>query len=67
MYNLATDPIEAHNLAEPKFSTVDSLAVQIVMKKLLESECNKKRLYPTSGDVPGKPACTNCTPNFRIS
>lgn len=64
MYNLTLDPIESQNLANPQFSTIESAAVQILLKKILTSECQKKRIYPSSGDVPGKPSCKSCNPNF---
>jgi len=34
--------------------------------KIVEEECQKKRLYPSSGNVSGKPTCQSCTPHFRI-
>lgn len=66
MYNLTKDPIESRNLANPEFATVESSAVQAVLAKLLAEQCKTKRLYPTSGNVQGKPSCKNCTPDFGM-
>lgn len=66
MYNLTRDPIESQNLADPTFATAESAAVQVVLAKLLAKECHKKRLYPTSGNTPGKPSCQDCAPDFTI-
>ena len=66
MYNLTVDPIEAQNLANSEFSTPESAAIQNVLAKLLSVECKNKRIYPTNGDVPGKPSCEDCTPPFSV-
>jgi arylsulfatase A-like enzyme len=66
MYNLTKDPIESRNLANREFETVQSSTIRVVLAKLLAEQCKTKRLYPTSGDVPGKPSCKNCTPSFGI-
>lgn len=65
-YNLTTDPTESRNLADPAFATPQSEIVSIALAKALEEQCKIKRLYPTSGDVPGRPSCTSCTPRFGI-
>jgi len=64
MYNITIDPIESRNLADPQLATENSLIIQALLSKLLAEQCQTKRLYPTSGDVPGKPMCQNCAPNF---
>jgi len=66
MYNLSEDPLETRNLAHPEFATAKSRAVQIVLAKLLAEECEKKRRYPESGQVPGKPDCADCGPDFSV-
>lgn len=57
MYNLTNDPTETKNLANPEFATVETMAIQRVLGQILSSQCKKKRLYPTTGEVPGKPSC----------
>lgn len=53
MYNLTDDPMELNNLAgQPTYATQEQR-----LKNLLEQQCNKKRLTPVSGDVPGQPPC----------
>ncbi|MCX7923996.1 MAG: sulfatase-like hydrolase/transferase [Clostridia bacterium] len=64
MYNLTLDPIEAQNLANPEFATKESEVVQVLLEKLLAEQCHKKRIYPSSGDVPGKPSCKSDTHEF---
>lgn len=64
MYNLTKDELEEYNLANAKFSTPESRAIQLILKNILAEECKKKRLYPTSGAVPGKPSCSNCGPKI---
>ncbi|MFC0470407.1 hypothetical protein ACFFHM_07695 [Halalkalibacter kiskunsagensis] len=59
MYNLTTDPLEERNLADPLHQTTDSKKNQQMLEKVLGEQCRQKRLYPTSGDVPGKPICDN--------
>lgn len=66
LYNLTQDPLEEYNLADPEFSTPESITVQRVLEKLLEEQCRLKRLYPTSGPVPGRPLCQDCTPEFSV-
>lgn len=57
MYNLTNDPLETKNLANPEFATVETMAVQAILRQVLDSQCKKKRLYPTTGKIPGKPSC----------
>lgn len=64
MYNLTKDPIESKNLANPEFSTDETLAIQLILSKILTAQCKKKRLYPSSGNVVGKPDCGNCGPDL---
>jgi arylsulfatase A-like enzyme len=66
MYNLTMDPLETQNLANPQFANAQSAAVEIVLAKLLAEECQKKRLYPSSGNVHGKPSCKTCIPDFTV-
>lgn len=66
MYNLTKDPIESRNLANPEFATVESDTIQAVLAKILAEQCKTKRIYPSSGNVPGKPSCKNCTLDFGI-
>ncbi|MFC7062359.1 sulfatase-like hydrolase/transferase [Halobacillus seohaensis] len=60
LYNLATDPLEERNLADPSFATAKSTIIQQLLTNTLEQQCIQKRLHPTSGIVPGMPSC-NCT------
>lgn len=64
MYNLTRDPIESNNLANPEFSTPESRIIQALLKTLLEEQCKKKRIYPSSGSVPGRPSCKTSDPVF---
>lgn len=57
MYNLTADPFESSNLANPAFSTEESRVVQNILASLLAEQCKKKRLYPSTGNVQGKPSC----------
>lgn len=57
MYNLTLDPTEIKNLANPRFQTDESKIIQAILKQILTLECHKKRKYPQSGNVPGKPSC----------
>ncbi|MTI85143.1 MAG: DUF229 domain-containing protein [Firmicutes bacterium] len=66
MYNITKDPLEMRNLAHPDFATPESREVQLVLAKLLEEQCRQKRLYPSSGNVPGKPSCPTCTPDYKV-
>jgi choline-sulfatase len=53
MYNVTLDPMELDNLAgRPEFSDTES-----TLAALLEEQCARKRLHPTSGEVPGQPTC----------
>lgn len=65
-YNLTQDPTEARNLADPEFSTPETIVVELVLAKTLEEQCLQKRLYPTSGNVPGRPLCPTCSPEYKI-
>ncbi|GAA0180109.1 sulfatase-like hydrolase/transferase [Clostridium sediminicola] len=65
-YNLTKDPLETKNLADPIFSTPESKVIEIVLAKALEEQCQLKRLYPTNGNVPGKPSCQTCTPDYKV-
>jgi len=64
MYNLTADPFESQNLANSQFSTTESAVVQIVLAKLLVEQNQKKRLYPSNGNIPGKPQEQKCTSDF---
>jgi len=64
MYNLTLDSIETKNLANSKFATAESKIVQILLEKILAEQCKKKRIYPSSGNVQGKPTCKSSGPNF---
>lgn len=57
LYNLTKDPLEKINLAFPAFATEESLIIQGRLTILLEEQCKRKRLVPTSGKVPGMPSC----------
>ncbi|MFZ5643670.1 MAG: sulfatase-like hydrolase/transferase [Bacillota bacterium] len=57
MYNLTIDPLETKNLAYTAYENPNIMQIQVVLAGLLQEQCRKKRLYPTSGDVPGKPSC----------
>ncbi|MGR3762878.1 sulfatase-like hydrolase/transferase [Rossellomorea sp. NS-SX7] len=57
LYNLTADPLEEKNLAFPEFETLQSMAVQNLLISALEEQCRQKRIYPSSGEVPGKPSC----------
>jgi arylsulfatase A-like enzyme len=64
MYNITQDPIEANNLVNPEFSNPETRVIEVILENLLAEQCRKKRLYPSSGDVPGKPSCTNPSHDF---
>lgn len=66
MYNLTTDPLETKNLAHSDFQTLETKVVQAVLANLLEEQCKQKRIYPSSGNVPGKPSCTTCAPDLTF-
>ncbi|OAH61206.1 hypothetical protein AWH49_13515 [Domibacillus aminovorans] len=57
---LTVDPLEEKNLADPAFATEQSANIQQVLTRMLEEQCKQKRISPTSGNVPGMPAC-RCT------
>jgi len=57
MYNLTVDPLEVENLAHTAYADPDIMRVRAVLDGILQEQCRKKRLYPASGDVPGKPSC----------
>lgn len=57
LYNLSEDPLEEHNLAHSSLKTAESTAVQNLLIQALNEQCRQKRLYPSSGNVPGKPSC----------
>lgn len=65
-YNLSKDPLETINLADPAFSTPESKTVALVLAKTLEEQCQLKRIYPSSGNVPGRPSCQTCTPEYKV-
>ncbi|PAB56637.1 sulfatase-like hydrolase/transferase [Anaeromicrobium sediminis] len=65
-YNLTKDPLESRNLADPEFSTPETRVVELVLAKALEEQCQQKRIYPSSGNVPGKPSCRTCTPDYKV-
>lgn len=57
MYNLSADPLETVNLAYPSNQTAESIKMEKFLAALLDEECQKKRLMPTSGTVPGMLSC----------
>ncbi|MFD1735281.1 sulfatase-like hydrolase/transferase [Bacillus salitolerans] len=57
LYNLTKDPLEEKNLADPSNTTPELKNIQQYLLKVLKEQCLQKRLYPSSGDVPGKPSC----------
>ncbi len=66
MYNISRDPLETKNLAHIDLATPEAREVQLVLAKLLEEQCRQKRLYPDSGNIPGKPPCQTCTPDYKV-
>ncbi|MCT4507403.1 MAG: sulfatase-like hydrolase/transferase [Tepidibacter sp.] len=66
MYNLTTDPLETKNLAHSDFQTPETKVIQVVLSNMLEQQCRQKRIYPSSGNVPGKPSCKNCAPDLTF-
>lgn len=56
MYNLTRDPLEVDNLIH--HPTPERKQIRNILAGLLREQCQKKRLYPTSGEVPGKPSCS---------
>lgn len=57
MYNLTIDPLETMNLAHPFYATPATRTMQQFLAELLEQQCLQKRLIPSSGTIPGMPAC----------
>ncbi|WP_407272126.1 sulfatase-like hydrolase/transferase [Radiobacillus sp. PE A8.2] len=57
LYNLTKDPFEEINLAHFEHKTEETKMIEKSLKIILEEQCRQKRLYPTSGNVPGKPSC----------
>lgn len=64
MYNITKDPLETKNLAHSDLQTLETKIVQVVLSNMLEEQCKQKRIYPTSGNVPGKPNCQDCAPDL---
>lgn len=58
MYNLTLDPLESENLTYKDNINPYTMHIQVILNELLQEQCKKKRLYPKSGDVPGKPSCS---------
>lgn len=56
MYNLTCDPLEVENLIH--HTCPELKQVRKILAGLLREECQKKRLYPTSGEVSEKPSCS---------
>lgn len=57
MYNLTLDPLESVNLANPYYSNERIVAIRRILNSILQEQCRKKRLSPSSGSVPGMPSC----------
>ncbi len=57
LYNVTADPCETTNLADPRYATPESRAMQQRLSVLLRQQCLQKRLAPGSGAVPGMPTC----------
>lgn len=51
MYNVTDDPAEQDNLYGMGYPE------QVLLEALLAEQCEKKRLTPVSGTVPGQPSC----------
>ncbi len=51
LYNITSDPMELQNLANPKYSTPGSRAMQQHLAVLLRQETKKKFLYPSDDNV----------------
>lgn len=56
MYNLTADPLEIENLVHHANPAL--MKIRLILDGLLREQCHKKRLYPTSGNVPGKASCS---------
>lgn len=56
MYNLTRDPLEVENLIHHPDPALQG--IRLILDRLLREQCQKKRLYPTSGEVPNKPSCS---------
>ncbi len=57
MYNLTEDPLELRNLAHPDHVTPETRARESELDALLKAQCEKKRLQPWNGAVPGALSC----------
>jgi hypothetical protein len=55
--HVTTDPCETANLADPRYATPESRAMQKCLSVLLMQQYQQKRLAPGSGAVPGMPGC----------
>ena len=53
LYDLTLDPTEARNLAHPQHADNRSRVLLKRMQEILSEQLAKKRLVPTSGDIPG--------------
>ncbi len=56
MYNLTRDPLEVENLIHHPAPALKR--IRVILNRLLREQCQQKRLYPTSGEVPNKPSCS---------
>jgi choline-sulfatase len=54
-YNVSLDPLELNNLANSTSPAIQAVLLQL--GALLHSQCQAKRLLPSSGAVPGQPDC----------
>ena len=57
LYNVTRDPTEECNLAFHLNETPESKVIQKILVSILQEQRKQKRLYPTSGVVPGMPNC----------
>ncbi len=57
MYNISKDHVESQNLAKSQIATEKTKVIQKVLAGILEKQCKLKRIYPSSGSVPGSPNC----------
>jgi arylsulfatase A-like enzyme len=62
LYNLTADPNETLNFAFGPNQTAESEQVRAIMAATLDDQRAQKRLYPTSGESQGVPACAAATP-----
>jgi len=65
MYNVSKDPLELYNLANPRWSTPESLIVQNYLAKILQQESEKKFLYPSTSNVQNS-STQSWIENFRL-